>query len=139
MLFLFRNALHKTANNKYKIENYVENLMVHIQIYLNCGLLNKANNLLKKYRKKYIQNCDKNIELYNMFLEAYASRRKVTKVLELYNMIKEDSLTPTPQTYVYIFDVLGKESASNQIGNYIYFCFISIFKNKFSICKIFIY
>ncbi|PBC25264.1 DNA-directed RNA polymerase [Apis cerana cerana] len=109
------NALHKTANNKYKIENYVENLMVHIQIYLNCGLLNKANNLLKKYRKKYIQNCDKNIELYNMFLEAYASRRKITKVLELYNMIKEDSLTPTPQTYVYIFDVLGKESASNHI------------------------
>ncbi|XP_061936376.1 DNA-directed RNA polymerase, mitochondrial isoform X2 [Apis cerana] len=109
------NTLHKTANNKYKIENYVENLMVHIQIYLNCGLLNKANNLLKKYRKKYIQNCDKNIELYNMFLEAYASRRKITKVLELYNMIKEDSLTPTPQTYVYIFDVLGKESASNHI------------------------
>ncbi|XP_031771738.1 DNA-directed RNA polymerase, mitochondrial [Apis florea] len=70
-----------------------------------------------KYRKKYIQNCDKNIELYNMLLEAYASRRKVTKVLELYDMIKEDSLTPTPQTYVYIFDVLGKGSTSNQIGN----------------------
>lgn len=29
-------------------------------------------------------------------------------------MIKEDSLTPTPQTYVYIFDVLMRGSASNQ-------------------------
>lgn len=90
-----------------------------MQIYLYCGLLNRANNTLMKYRKKYIQNCDKNIELYNMLLEAYASRRKITKVLEIYDMIKEDSLTPTPQTYVYIFDVLGKESANNQIGNYI--------------------
>lgn len=121
---MFRNAVQKKINlhkipNKYEIRSYVENLIVHIQIYLNCGLLNRANNTLMKYRKKYIQNCDKNIELYNMLLEAYASRRKVTKVLELYDMIKEDSLTPTPQTYVYIFDVLGKGSTSNQIGNYI--------------------
>lgn len=121
---MFRNAVQKKINlhkipNKYEIQSYVENLIVHIQIYLNCGLLNRANNTLMKYRKKYIQNCDKNIELYNMLLEAYASRRKVTKVLELYDMIKEDSLTPTPQTYVYIFDVLGKGSTSNQIGNYI--------------------
>lgn len=121
---MFRNAVQKKTNlrkisNKYEIQNYVENLIVHMQIYLYCGLLNRANNTLMKYRKKYIQNCDKNIELYNMLLEAYASRRKITKVLEIYDMIKEDSLTPTPQTYVYIFDVLGKESANNQIGNYI--------------------
>ncbi|XP_060819906.1 DNA-directed RNA polymerase, mitochondrial isoform X2 [Bombus pascuorum] len=114
--------IYKTEN-KYGVENYVESLLAHIEVYLKCGLLNRANKTLMKYRK-YVQRqhkcnknnfkCNDNIELYNMLLEAYASRRKVEKVLELYDMIKNDSLTPTPQTYAYIFDTLGNETVNKK-------------------------
>ncbi|KOX68053.1 DNA-directed RNA polymerase, mitochondrial [Melipona quadrifasciata] len=57
---------------------------------------------------------NESIKLYNMLLGAYASKRKVGKVLELYDMIKKDSLTPTSQTYAYIFDALGRETVNNK-------------------------
>lgn len=114
--------IYKTEN-KYGEKNYVESLLAHIQVYLSCGLLNRANKTLMKYRKSVKNNleCDEIIKLYNILLEAYASRRKIGKVLELYDMIKNDSLTPTSQTYGYIFDALGNETVDKkQIGNYIY-------------------
>ncbi|CAL7943645.1 unnamed protein product [Xylocopa violacea] len=98
--------------NKYTVQSYVKSLLVHMQVYLHCGLLNRANNTLMKYRR-YTQNnvkCNEVIEIYNVLLEAYASRRNMAKVLELYGIIKKDSLTPTLQTYVYIFDALGREN-----------------------------
>ncbi|XP_043592870.1 DNA-directed RNA polymerase, mitochondrial isoform X1 [Bombus pyrosoma] len=107
--------IYKTKN-KYGVKNYVECLLAHIQVYLSCGLLNRANKTLMKYRK-YVKNnleCNENIKLYNILLEAYASRRKIEKVLELYDMIKNDSLTPTSQTYAYIFDVLGSETVNTK-------------------------
>ncbi|KOC63963.1 DNA-directed RNA polymerase, mitochondrial [Habropoda laboriosa] len=75
-----------------------------------------TDHTLMKYRKSF-QNkqayCDQHIELYNVLLEAYAFKRKIGKVLELYDLIKKDSLTPTPQTYTYIFDALGRETTNN--------------------------
>ncbi|XP_050594187.1 DNA-directed RNA polymerase, mitochondrial isoform X1 [Bombus affinis] len=108
--------IHKTEN-KYGTKNYVESLLAHIQVYLSCGLLYRANQTLMKYRK-YVKNnleCNEIIKLYNMLLEAYASRRKIGKVLELYDMIKNDSLTPTSQTYAYIFDALGNETVNKKL------------------------
>ncbi|XP_029040441.2 DNA-directed RNA polymerase, mitochondrial [Osmia bicornis bicornis] len=97
-------------NNSKHTLPYIESLLVHMQVYLSCGLLNRTHNTLMKYRK-YVKNrvkhCDECVELYNIVLEAYASRRKVTKVLELYEILKKDLLIPTSQTYVYVFDVLG--------------------------------
>lgn len=62
--------------------------------------------------------CNKSIDLYNILLEAYAFRRDVNKVMQLYLLIKEDCVAPTPQTYVYIFDALGRESIPKiQISN----------------------
>lgn len=111
------------VHNTYKVKNYIESLLAHIQVYLSCGLLNRASKTLMKCRK-YVKNnleCNEIIKLYNIVLEAYASRRKIGKVLELYDMIKNDSLTPTSQTYGYIFDALGNETVDKkQIGNYMY-------------------
>ncbi|XP_026669448.1 DNA-directed RNA polymerase, mitochondrial, partial [Ceratina calcarata] len=104
------------TKNKYNMQNYVESLLVHMQIYLSCGLMNRANNTLMKYRKhaqNNLKSCNQVIELYNVLLEAYASKRKTTKVLELYDLIKKDSLKPTPQTYAYIFDAFGREKLGN--------------------------
>ncbi|XP_017791564.1 PREDICTED: DNA-directed RNA polymerase, mitochondrial [Habropoda laboriosa] len=107
--------LHKIWN-KYTEQNYTENLLACMQVYLRCGLLTRADHTLMKYRKSF-QNkqayCDQHIELYNVLLEAYAFKRKIGKVLELYDLIKKDSLTPTPQTYTYIFDALGRETTNN--------------------------
>lgn len=104
------------TENKYRVKNYVESLLAHIQVYLSCGLLNRANKTLMKYRKHVKNNleCNENIKLYNILLEAYASRRNIEKVLELYDMIKNDSLTPTSQTYAYIFDALGSETVNTK-------------------------
>ncbi|XP_033195619.2 mitochondrial RNA polymerase isoform X1 [Bombus vancouverensis nearcticus] len=104
------------TENKSRVKNYVESLLAHIQVYLSCGLLNRANKTLMKCRK-YVKNnleCNEIIKLYNILLEAYAFRRQIGKVLELYDMIKNDSLTPTPQTYGYIFDALGNETVDKK-------------------------
>lgn len=114
--------IYKTEN-KYRVNNYVGSLLAHMQVYLSCGLLNRANKTLMKYRKCVKNNleCNEIIKLYNILLEAYASRRKIGKVLELYDMIKNDSLTPTSQTYGYIFDALGNGTVDNKkFGNYMY-------------------
>ena len=105
--------------NKYETQ-YVESLLAYMDVYLFCGSLNKANKILVMYRKNSPKNLKSNesIKLYNMLLGAYASKKKVGKVLELYDMIKKDSLTPTSQTYAYIFNALGRETVNNeQIGN----------------------
>ncbi|XP_015431251.1 PREDICTED: DNA-directed RNA polymerase, mitochondrial, partial [Dufourea novaeangliae] len=114
---LLENAKFQTEQNnsfyynKYLTEHYIKNLLVHMEVYLSCGMVNKAYKTLLRYRK-HVQNksnkSQKMIGLYNIVLEAYASRNDVTKVLELYEMIKNDSLAPSEQTYVYLFDALGK-------------------------------
>ncbi|KAK9307504.1 hypothetical protein QLX08_002136 [Tetragonisca angustula] len=110
-----KKNLHQ-IKNKYEAQNYVENLLSYMDVYLFCGLLNRANKILVMYRKKSQKNLKSNesIKLYNMLLGAYASERKIGKVLELYDMIKKDSLTPTSQTYAYIFDALGRETVNNK-------------------------
>ena len=103
----------KCVTEKYATQYYIESLLVHMQVYLNCGLLNRAKRTLMKYRKimeNRVKPCNKCIDLYNILLEAYAFRRDVNKVMQLYLLIKEDCVAPTPQTYVYIFDALGRES-----------------------------
>lgn len=73
----------------------------------------------RKYVKNKVKHCDECVELYNVVLEAFASRRKVTKVLEIYEILKKDLLIPTSQTYVYVFDVLGGDTITDkQKGNY---------------------
>ncbi|CAK9811077.1 DNA-directed RNA polymerase, mitochondrial [Anthophora plagiata] len=105
-----KTELHNTQNK------YIENLLPHMQVYLRCGLLNRANQTLMNYRK-YFQDKEarynERIELYNILLEAYAFKRKIAKVLEIYNLIKKDLSAPNPQTYAYIFDALEKETMSN--------------------------
>ncbi|XP_076632454.1 mitochondrial RNA polymerase isoform X2 [Colletes latitarsis] len=101
---------HKTVN-KYMTEQYIQTLVVYMQVYLRCGLLKRANKTLMLYRKHMqgkLQYCDKCIELYNVVLEAYASRGNFVKVMELYKVIKMDFVKPTPQTYVFILDALGR-------------------------------
>ncbi|XP_043252193.1 DNA-directed RNA polymerase, mitochondrial-like [Colletes gigas] len=97
--------------NKYMTEQYIQTLLVYMQVYLSCGLLKRTNKTLMLYRKHMqgrLQHCDKCIELYNVVLEAYASKGNFVKVMELYKVIKMDSVKPTPQTYVFILDTLGK-------------------------------
>ncbi|XP_053981123.1 DNA-directed RNA polymerase, mitochondrial [Hylaeus volcanicus] len=101
-----------TVINERIVELYIESLLAHMQVYLSCGMLSRATKTLMKYRK-YKQRkfkCDQQIELYNILLEAYASEGDLEKVIELYHMIKKDSLKPTPQTYVYLFDALGRNN-----------------------------
>ena len=129
--FRYNTQLQKKKNlhqikNKYEAQNYVENLLSYMDVYLFCGLLNRANKILVMYRKKSQKNLKSNesIKLYNMLLGAYASERKIGKVLELYDMIKKDSLTPTSQTYAYIFDALGRETVNNKKNGNI-LCYIN--------------
>ncbi|CAK9801498.1 DNA-directed RNA polymerase, mitochondrial [Anthophora quadrimaculata] len=102
--------LRKTQNK------YIENLLPHMQVYLRCGLLNRANQALMKYRTRFQDKeayYKERIEFYNILLGAYAFKRNIAKVLEIYNLIKKDLLAPNPQTYAYIFDALEKEIISN--------------------------
>ncbi|XP_076381609.1 mitochondrial RNA polymerase isoform X2 [Megalopta genalis] len=105
----------KEKNKKqfYSTEKYIESLLAYMQVYLSCKMMNRANKTLMKYRKitqnnlKYSTKC---IELYNIILEAYAFRKDLTKVLDLYTMIKNDRVVPTAQTYVYLFDAMGRSN-----------------------------
>ncbi|XP_076247512.1 mitochondrial RNA polymerase isoform X2 [Calliopsis andreniformis] len=97
---------------------YIQKLLAYMQVYLHCGKLTEAEAVLLKHRN-YVQNNVTNgynyIELYNLLLEAYVSRRHLDEVLQLYTMMKEDSVTPTPQTYAYVLNALAK--ATNTCEN----------------------
>nr|XP_033340875.1 uncharacterized protein LOC117228901 [Megalopta genalis] len=104
----------KNKTQFYGTEKYIESLLAYMQVCLSCKMMNRANKTLMKYRKimqnnlKYSTKC---IELYNIILEAYAFRKDLTKVLDLYTMIKNDRVVPTAQTYVYLFDAMGRSNA----------------------------
>ncbi|XP_076228642.1 mitochondrial RNA polymerase isoform X2 [Nomia melanderi] len=104
---------HCMINNRHATDNYIETLLAHMQVYLNCNMLHRTNRILMKYRKSRNNNLQHNkkcIELYNIILEAYASKKDIKKVLDLYTMIKNDSLIPTEQTFIYLFDAVGRNS-----------------------------
>ncbi|XP_076661503.1 mitochondrial RNA polymerase [Halictus rubicundus] len=109
---------HK-INNKYASKKYIENLLAHMQVYLSCKMVNRANKTLMRYRKVMqtnLKDSSECIELYNIVLEAYAFRKDLVKVLDLYEMIKNDSVQPTAQTYVYVFDAMERSNTKkNQL------------------------
>ncbi|XP_076280985.1 mitochondrial RNA polymerase [Lasioglossum baleicum] len=114
------NHKHK-INNKYASKRYIENLLAHMQVYLSCKMMNRVNKTLMRYRKvmlsnlKYSSEC---VELYNIVLEAYAFRKDLPKVLDLYEIIKNDSVQPTAQTYVYMFDAMERSNTKkNQLDS----------------------
>lgn len=93
-----------------------------MQVYLSCGMLKKANETLIMFSKSKLhkfQPRDECILLYNILLEAYASKKDFAKVLELYDKIKTDFLIRIPQTYAHIFCALGETKLNEeQFGNY---------------------
>lgn len=110
------------VNMNYIPQVYINRLLTHMEMYVNCGMISRAKKLLIKYTKSMqhkVQDSRNHIKFYNLLLQAYASKGNMLEAEHLYTEIKNNSLTPTPQTYVYILDGLARvKNDNNWKGNY---------------------
>lgn len=98
----------------------VKAIFENLHALLNACCLNDWTNsglsILLSYRKTRrngkIELMD--VELFNILMISYACKGNIKKLLEICTVFREDSIPFTPQTYAFIFECLGRRTATPQ-------------------------
>lgn len=60
------------------------------------------------------------VSLYNLLIETYVSNNRLEKALEIYKLMKINSVEPNPQTYAFLLEIIGRmKSNEKQTGKWI--------------------
>lgn len=93
-----------------------QNLLAFIELSVNCGMQNRALVALQNYRyqaKKGNPNVLLNdIKIYNTLIQGFASSGNINKIKEILAIIKDEKVSPSPQTFAGVFECLGRQSDS---------------------------
>lgn len=98
-----------------------------------------AFELLQKYRE---ENKISDVNCWHTLMEVYARQGDFEKISKIYSFLKDDGVTPKPQTYVFIFDCLAKITTSDEnvmelLGKFINDAATHVnLKTRFSVLKI---
>ncbi|XP_034939045.1 DNA-directed RNA polymerase, mitochondrial [Chelonus insularis] len=92
-------------------ESLTRTLYAYLRVCIVGGMIGRAYHTVMYYRKrlnaKPFSVVIKDITLYDILLQAYASRGNLKKVKELLEIIKQDQLEMTVNTYAAIFECFG--------------------------------
>ena len=95
-----------------KEENFARALLAYLQVCLSSGMTAKAYQTLMHYRRCAVKfrNSPKitDIKLYNLLLRHYASTANIKRITEILEIIKKESIRPTPSTYAGVFEAFGR-------------------------------
>lgn len=93
-------------------------MLAYIDIYIQSKMLTKASKILMK---NYDVLKRTNIPTpFNLFMEYYVSNKNMAKVFEIYQIMKENSITPNAQTYAFMFQIiLRMKHKESQAGEWI--------------------
>ncbi|KAG8041705.1 hypothetical protein G9C98_007009 [Cotesia typhae] len=96
----------KIAKNQNELESTVRALKAYLNVCLNCNMMGRAYHTVMYYRNKSPKNHKKvrEISIYNILLQAYASRGQYPKVHDLMELIRKDQLVPNTQTYAAVYE-----------------------------------
>lgn len=99
----------KVAKNQNELESTVRALKAYLNVCLNCNMMGRAYHTVMYYRNKSPKNHKKvrEISIYNILLQAYASRGQYPKVHDLMELIRKDQLVPNTQTYAAVYECFG--------------------------------
>lgn len=119
-LFVFRfvSKNHRSMEHEQlgKQKALAENLFTYLDVCIANGLTNRGLGTLLNYRfrckKSKISLNIINIKLYNLLLIGYAEKGNLTKIKEILQILKEDKIVCTTQTYAAIFECLGRIQTS---------------------------
>lgn len=89
----------------------VSQLLAHMDVYIQNGMLNQAFKILLFKRHYFKSSKISTVAIYNMLLEAYITKPHLEKIFEIYNLLKKDSVKPNAQTYALMFQIIGKMKA----------------------------
>lgn len=109
-------------------QNLVSQMLAYMDIYIQNKMLAKAFKTLIK--NSNILKRSNNPAPYNLFMEYYVSNRDLAKVFHVYQLLRDNSVTPDAQTYALLFQTIARmKHKENQEGEW-----TRLLSNKF--CKI---
>lgn len=93
-------------------ETLARSLYSFIKVCLSCGMTGRAYQTLMHYRRKGLRKQSlikvKDVRLYNLLVQTYASSANMLKIKEILSMLKEDSIKPSVQTYAAVLESFGR-------------------------------
>lgn len=94
-------------------------ILAQIDVYLACKMFGRVHKLLKVLKNKVEDTSHKiHKDACNLILEFYSSEKNPTKFLQTYNYMINNSITPNPQTYAAVFELIGQiTDEQHQSGN----------------------
>lgn len=100
-----------------KQKSLAQNLHVYLEVCVNGGMTNRGLATLLNYRYRCKRSKTKlniiSIKLYNILLTGYAEKANYAKIKEVLDILKEDKIARSAQTYAAIFECLGRSLAVN--------------------------
>ncbi|KAH0539281.1 DNA-directed RNA polymerase, mitochondrial isoform X1 [Cotesia glomerata] len=99
----------QVAKHQNELESTVRALKAYLNVCLNCNMMGRAYHTVMHYRNRSPKNHKKvrEISIYNILLQAYASRGQYPKVHDLMEVIRKDQLVPNAQTYAAVYECFG--------------------------------
>lgn len=110
----------KKIKNKKVMELNAQIILAQIDVCLTCKMFEKVQKLLQILIKKVNDTSNSILQdACNIILDLYSSDKNLTRFLQTYNFMINNSVTPNAQTYAAVFELIGKMTdKQHQSGNW---------------------
>ncbi|XP_043674513.1 DNA-directed RNA polymerase, mitochondrial [Vespula pensylvanica] len=99
----------KNIKNKKAMDLNAQIILAQIDVCLTCKMFEKVQKLLQILIKKVNDTSDSILQdACNIILDLYSSDKNLTRFLQTYNFMINNSITPNAQTYAAVFELIGK-------------------------------
>ncbi|XP_011259925.2 DNA-directed RNA polymerase, mitochondrial isoform X1 [Camponotus floridanus] len=88
--------------------NLISHLRAHMDVYIQIQMPHRAFKILMLNKDKFKHSKISIIALYNLLMETYVSNGHLEKALEIYRLMKINSVEPNPRTYAFLFEIIGR-------------------------------
>jgi len=103
----FTNETNQFENRPFD-HTLISQLLAHMDVYIQINMPHKAFKLLMLNKSYLKRNKISTVPLYNLLLKTHVSNAHVEKAFETYRIMKADSVQPNFETYVLMFEIIGR-------------------------------
>lgn len=102
-----------------------------MDVYVQIQMPSRAFKMLMLNKDQLKRSNISAITLYNLLMETYVSNGRLEKALEIYRLMKMNSVESNPRTYAFMFEMLGRmKSDEKRIGKQFNYLKIMISNNS---------
>ncbi|XP_043493489.1 DNA-directed RNA polymerase, mitochondrial isoform X2 [Polistes fuscatus] len=111
---IIKKSCSKKSTENISTDVILQMILAQIDVSLSCNVLKQVPRLLKYLMQKVNDETSPKIRnACNLLLEYYSSDGNVVKFLNVYDLMIKNSITPDPQTYAAVFELIGKMTNNN--------------------------